>query len=216
MSSASSPKTYSQIGQDRYVIDTIFGGAKTDGFYVDVGAHDGTSFSNTCLLDRAYNWRGICVEPLPDTFAKLRAARPRATCVRCAAYDTDDQLVDFVKCGAGDFNTMFSGIREHITHGGTLANPSLPMGSVRTRTLTAILDEAQAPRHIDYLSIDTEGSELHVLRGIDFARYSFGFISVEHNFVEPRRAEMRAFLCARGYTFHRANQWDDDYKLSDL
>jgi hypothetical protein len=73
------------------------------------------------------------------------------------------------------------------------------------------MDERQMPSYIEYLSIDTEGSELEVLRGIDWSRYSFGYIGIEHNYIEPRRAEMRQLLEKQGYTHFRENEWDDDY-----
>ena len=60
---------------------------------------------------------------------------------------------------------------------------------------------------IDYLSIDTEGSELAILEGIDWSRYRFRCITVEHNFTEQRQG-IRKLLEAQGYR-HREQQWDD-------
>ena len=80
---------------------------------------------------------------------------------------------------------------------------------MRTKTLTEVMDEHKAPRYIDYLSLDTEGSELEVLKGIDFKKYIFGYITVEHNLKEPIRSEIREFLYSKGYVFSRWNRFDD-------
>jgi hypothetical protein len=80
-----------------------------------------------------------------------------------------------------------------------------------TVTLTDILDEQCAPNFVHFLSLDTEGSELAILRGIEFDRYTFGYICVEHNFSEPRRSEMRQLLEQKGYFYYRKNHCDDDY-----
>ena len=82
---------------------------------------------------------------------------------------------------------------------------------VRTKTLTTIMNENNAPTFIDYLSIDTEGSELKILEGIDFDKYTFGYINIEHNYVEPRRTQMRKKLLENGYKYLGENKFDDIY-----
>ena len=84
---------------------------------------------------------------------------------------------------------------------------------IETTTLTEILDEAKAPNFIEYLSIDTEGSEYEVLKGIDFEKYKFGFITIEHNFVEPKRTQIREYLTGKGYMLYKELLWDDCYVL---
>ena len=66
---------------------------------------------------------------------------------------------------------------------------------------------------IDYMSLDTEGSELKILQGIDFNKYKFKYINLEHNYVEPRRTQMRK-LENNGYTYKGSNKFDDDYVLN--
>jgi FkbM family methyltransferase len=189
----------SQIGQDVAVGEHF--GWRRGGYFVDVGASDGTTISNTLQLERELGWRGICVEPLPIAAWALRQAR-RCHCVEAAAFSAEG-VSSLAVCGE------LSGLAAYIDRwpealrGGRL--------DVRTRTLTSILREYEAPRYIEYLSIDTEGSELEVLRGIDWAWWSFGYITLEHNGIEPRRTEMRGFLEERGYRHLRENQWDDDY-----
>lgn len=81
---------------------------------------------------------------------------------------------------------------------------------LKTKTLTEILDESNAPKYIDYLSLDTEGTELEILKGLDFSKYVIGYISIEHNF-RPLRNELRNYLQKNGYIFSRWNRFDDEY-----
>ena len=83
---------------------------------------------------------------------------------------------------------------------------------VTTITLNDLLAEHNAPRHIDYLSVDTEGSELNILRAFDFERYRVDIITVEHN-LAPAREHIHALLAAKGFArkFGALSQWDDWY-----
>ena len=82
-----------------------------------------------------------------------------------------------------------------------------------SETLNNILIKYNAPNNIDFLSLDTEGSELEILKGVDLNKYKFGFIALEHNNVEPRRSEMRKYLESFGYKYLKENNWDDYYIL---
>lgn len=199
---------WSQLGQDVYALYTIHQGKK-DGYFVDVGAYDGKSFSNTYLLEKV-GWKGICVEPHPLEFKLMKKYRKKSIHVRAAVYSKSNLEFEFASAG------MLSGITSHIDCHTSVTSKATKMYKVKTKTLTDILNEAKAPKIIDFLSIDTEGSELHVLQGIDFEKYTFKYITIEHNFVEPRRTQMRSILESNGYLFHRQNQWDDDYIHASL
>ena len=82
---------------------------------------------------------------------------------------------------------------------------------VKTLTLFDLLEKANAPKFIDYLSIDTEGSEYEILKNFDFSKYTFGLIDVEHNFVEPRRSLIKNLLILNGYIYKGQNEFDDMY-----
>jgi FkbM family methyltransferase len=194
----------SQVETQQDIFVGEYFGWKRGGYFVDVGAFDGVNLSNTHQLEKVLGWTGICIEPLEQAFQQLRARR-KCICVQAAAYSKDAAL-SFCS------NDVLSGLEAHIDrHIETLAAPRI---TVRARTLKSILLEHGAPFEIDYLSIDTEGSEYEVLRGIDWKERRFGFISIEHNFVEPRRAVMRDFLTAHGYKRLRENNFDDDYIFS--
>ena len=74
-----------------------------------------------------------------------------------------------------------------------------------------ILEEAEAPFHIDYLSIDTEGNEYDILKSVNLNQYTFGVIDVEHNYEDVKRSNIRSLLESNGYTFYKENRWDDRY-----
>ena len=81
------PPYHGQYGQDQIFHEELFGGRK-GGVFVDVGAHDGVSFSNTLFFERELGWRGLCIEPIPEIFDDLAKNRS-AICVRaCVARKT--------------------------------------------------------------------------------------------------------------------------------
>lgn len=196
----------SQLGQDKYVIKDIYKN-KRGGFFVDVGASHGLKLSNTYLLEKDFGWNGICIEPNPNFFKKLVKNR-KARCLQYAAYSVGEQELEFTVAG------VLSGILEHIDYHKSATQNSII--KVKTKTLTKILDECKAPLFIEYLSLDTEGSELEVLKGVDFNKYTFGFITVEHNWVEPRRTDMKEFLVKNGYRFCCEVRHDDYYIHKNL
>ena len=67
-------KSFSQYGQDEFLDTFLFKNFK-DGFYVDIGAYDGITFSNTHRFNIFHNWNGINIEPLPAVFKKLKQNR---------------------------------------------------------------------------------------------------------------------------------------------
>jgi FkbM family methyltransferase len=199
--------TFSQLGQDLAVVQYYQN--KRDGFFVEIGASDGINLSNTYLLETKYNWRGICVEPIPSVFTKLCRNRPKSTCSNKAVYSESDKQVTFDIAHEAD---VLSGITCHIDKHAALVNKNKTQIMVTTITLNDLLTSCNAPLFIDYLSLDTEGSELEILKSVNLQKYTFGLIDVEHNHIEPRRSEIKTLLLANGYNYVRENAWDDCYK----
>jgi FkbM family methyltransferase len=198
----------SQLAQDLEVL--AFYNNKKDGFFIEVGASDGIKFSNTYLLEHQYNWKGICCEPIPNQFDQLVKNRPNSVCFNEAVYSQSGLTLTF---GVVDNNDLFSGIIDHLES--RLSNDKdNPIIQVQTISLLDVLNKANAPSFIEYMSLDTEGSELEILKNFDFNKYTFGLIDVEHNFIEPRRSEIRDLLLSNGYVYIGENKWDDRYKHS--
>jgi len=158
----------SQTGQDLWVIGEAFNEMK-NGYFIDIGAHDGILFSNTYILECRYAWNGICVEANPDSFIQLKKNR-RAVCVN-ACLDAAEGFVDFAKRG------VLGGI---ISPDMDNKEPeSYKIVQIKTQTLESLLRAQNAPHEIDYLSIDIEGAEERVLGNFNFKEYRFNCITIE-------------------------------------
>lgn len=201
----------SQLGQDLEVLR--FYKNKQNGFFVEVGASDGLEISNTYLLESQYNWKGVCFEPIPSRFERLLKNRVNSTCYNEAAYSESGRTLTFDISHVSD---LLSGISDHIDAHKPKVDSSKTTIQVQTISLLDALDRANAPSFIEYMSLDTEGSEFEILSTFDFEKYTFGLIDVEHNFIEPRRTDIRNLLSSKGYIYKGENQWDDMYKHSSV
>jgi FkbM family methyltransferase len=179
-------QSFSQHGQDVFVYETFFKNDPAKGYFVDVGAYDGLTFSNSLFFERHLGWSGMCVEPLPGAFKKLCESR-KAVCLNCAVADRDG-MDEFVDVDMPKYGKMYSGLRAEYDprHVDVLRSYALGLRIIRvpTRRLTVLLDE-QGVRKVDYLSIDTEGGESKILRSIDLERYDVRVISVENAYKDP-------------------------------
>ncbi len=177
----------SQDGQDKYLETNIFKGYK-NGFYVDVGAHDGISINNTLYFEKNNNWTGINIEPIKKVFEKLVINRPTNINLNCAVCNNDGET-DFL-CNIG-YTEMISGIKDNFDkrHFDRLQSENQEMGSttevikVKTKKLETILDENNI-KHINYLSIDVEGAEFEVIKSINFNKVFIDVIGFENNYYD--------------------------------
>lgn len=186
-----------QLGQDKWVARIL--GAKR--YFVDIGAADGVRLSNTYVLEKYLGWCGLCVEP-SDDFQTLRQVRNCLVDDSCVA--DSDAVVDF-QIDSDD--RIFSGIADSV---GLHAGRSSTIVRKKTIALTKLLDRYGCPQIIDYLSLDTEGSEYLILKNFDFQRYCFRLITVEHNFEEPKRANLFELLRLQGYS-RVLSVWHEDW-----
>jgi hypothetical protein len=197
-------KSYSQINQDIWVLEKT--NYKRNGYYIDIGCADGEKISNTFLLDKHYNWSGLAI----DINARNMIDR---TCnvFKGLVYD-EDKVVEFIKA---DFNLDFSGIKDHLTNIFRLKDKTKtsPIEKHQTIVTQKVFDAYNVPKYIDFLSLDVEGSELNVLKGIDFNKHIFKIIMIEHNFEQPSRDNIRKYLAERNYKYVTSNQWDDIYMV---
>ena len=193
----------SQINQDKFVLD--FYKHKRDGYFIEIGAYDGVTFSNTYVLEKDYGWTGILSEVIPSRFKDVLVNRPNCHNDNDAVYSKSNLKLTFDVAG------MLSGISQHIlAHKHEIKDIKTQI-TVNTITLTDLLIKYNAPAVIDYMSLDTEGSELEILKGLDFSRYTIGYIDVEHNYIQPMRNNIKSFLEMNGYKFLRENHFDDTY-----
>lgn len=202
----------SQYGQDKLVIDLLTG--KRNGFFLDTGASDGISSSNTDILERDFGWRGLCVDANTHFYEKLRRNRS-CVCLNACLYDSVADL-PFLEA-AGTLGGLFDAFkREQLEFALKHKDFTLdeegrpPLVTKRTMTIAAALELANAPPVIDYWSLDTEGTELLLLQSFPFDRYTFNVLTVEHN-NQPVQFEIRRFLEARGFAYVTSLFIDDCY-----
>jgi len=175
----------SQFGQDEYLETNIFKGLK-DGFFVDVGAHDGISINNTIYFEKNNNWTGINIEPIKKVFDRLVVNRPNSINLNCAVCNEDGET-EFL-CNTG-YTEMISGIKSTFDprHIMRLQRENQQQGSttelikVNTKRLETIFDEHKVS-HIHYLSIDVEGAEFEVIKSINFDKVFIDVIGFENNY----------------------------------
>ena len=158
------------------------------GFYVELGANDGVTQSNSLYFDRHRHWHGVLVEPSPHNFLKCRKRRGRTNRIYCAACVSFDYADEFVRMAYSNLMstslslaTDIADTRRHAKEGSVFLEPGeevFEFGAL-ARTLNSLLADAGAPRTIDFLSLDVEGAELEVLKGVDHQEYRFKFILVE-------------------------------------
>ena len=142
---------------------------KENGFFIELGANDGLSQSNTAFLEFSKKWKGILIEPSINKFNECKINRPNSTVLNYACV-SNDYKHDTIK---GDFfgHLMSSVNGERLHNYTTLTN-------VPAITLEKILDQFSI-KTIDLLSIDTEGYELEILKGLNISKYRPKYMLVE-------------------------------------
>ncbi len=205
--------TYSQYGQDE-IVDSILK-EKTNGVYVDIGAHDGVSFSNSYFFEEERDWTGVCFEPNPEVFKQLSASRMSSKDCHLvnAGVGIIDGTMSFCKCTGS--TEMLSGFidlydvrhLQRIDNEIALNGGSRELIDVKVVRLNEYLSGIGI-NHIDYLSIDTEGGEQEILESIDFSKISVSVVSVENNYGSPN---MRTYMESNGFRMHTVVSCDELY-----
>lgn len=188
---------------------------RANGYFVEFGATNGVAGSNSHMMEKFYGWSGILAEPARcwhDALARNRTATISHKCVWC---ETGARLLFRETCDAG-FSTL-----ETLTDKDRLAPRRIAADvyEVETITLEQLLADNDAPEVIEYLSIDTEGSEFDILENFDFDRHRPRVLTIEHNY-RPEREKMVALMQAQGYLRapSRVSAYDDwfvDLTLED-
>ena len=198
----------SQLGQDVFALSLL--GPSRSGFFVEFGATNGIDLSNTYLLESQFGWKGILCEPGAVWHKQLRKNRTATIDSRCV-FSESGRSLSFLETDIPELSTI-NGFGVSDEHSKTrLANRSY---EVETVSLLDLLKQHNAPTHIDFLSIDTEGSELEILSTFDFSKYTFGGICIEHNFT-PNRQKIQDLLVSKGYlqVYPELSQYDDWFVL---
>ena len=204
-------KSTSQLGQD--CVALVVSEFKRDGFFVEFGATNGIDLSNTYFLETEFNWNGILCEPAKfwkEELVENRGANLDFDCV----WSVTNGEIEFNEVDYKELSTIaeFSNSDMHIKD--RRYGKSYIVNSV---SLIDLLVRHNAPSVIDYLSIDTEGSEFEILSQFDFSRFSFRFVSCEHNYGSNREKIFQLMIC-HGYRriLVEHSEFDDWYVNESL
>ncbi len=158
----------SQIGQDKWVLEK--NKFKEGGYFIDIGASDGLYLSNTYVLEKRYGWKGICVEPAN----KIKDLKRNRECIietSCLFNKTGEEVEFQIDDEISGITNLFD--KAHERKGKII--------KLKTLSIRDLLKKHNTPKIIDYLSIDTEGSEYEILKCFPFKKYKVNLITVEHN-----------------------------------
>jgi len=211
--------------QDQW-LDNYFK-AKERGRFIDVGAHDGKTISNTWFFETQRGWDGVCVEPIKSVFDKLQAER-KAKCYNVAcSNESGKAMFTHVMKSDKDFGhpmNMLSGLTDltnqvdryrtdlslsRLTDAELIEQGYLRQIEVDVCTLQSLIEPIGT--HFDFCSIDTEGAELQVLQGIDFTKTRIEIFVIENN---TGSRDVEEYLKSKNYTLYHKISHDEIYRLN--
>ena len=199
----------SQLRQDLFALSEVE--FKKNGYFVDFGATNGLDISNTYLLETKFNWKGILVEPAFKWHTDLKKNRNVIIDTNCVWSETGKELL---------FNEVEDAELSRINNldefdKNEVYRKNFKQYKVLTISLNDLLDKYNSPKLIDYLSIDTEGSEIEILKNFNFDHYKFKVITCEHNY-SKNREKIYDLLTKNGYKrkFTKVSKFEDWYVLN--
>jgi FkbM family methyltransferase len=204
---------HSQYGQDKLVAETLLPGLR-NGVFVDIGAHDGVTLSNTLYFEEKLGWTGVAIEPNPAVFARLQKNRRCATVNAGVAKVTSRQKFRVVNGPA----EMLSGLvteydarhEERIAREVRERGGSMEEIEIYCWNFTELMHKHGITK-VDYLSIDVEGGEWAIVSGMDWSALPIRVVGVENNYNERR---VMQFLKKQGYRV--AHIAGDEFYVKDV
>lgn len=171
----------SELGQDYFA--ALAHQFSENGFFVEFGAADGVGHSNSFALEKVLGWDGLLAEPVRRYESSLRENRSADLCTKCVAARSGER-VTFYEREVATLSSVDQNIDSLLDE---KLNKIVNNYDVDTISLEDMLDEYNAPKVIQYMSIDTEGSEYDLLAAFNFDSYQINTLTVEHNFSKTRQ-----------------------------
>jgi FkbM family methyltransferase len=201
----------SELMQDIYVLSKSK--FKKKGVFIEIGACDGILSSNTYLLEKVFKWKGVLVEPAFYWHKRLKLNRKCSIETSCA-YSVSNEMINFNETYPKSLSSIsnFSFFDQHSIQRKLTAKKY----KVKTISLNDLFDKYQFKK-IDFLSIDTEGSEYEILKKFNFYKYQIKIICCEHNYTVNRNKIFK-LLNSKGYKreYENLSQYDDWYFKKSL
>ena len=198
----SGEKYYSQACQDCFLDRFIFSG-KEGGFFLDIGGNDPVNINNTYFFEKNRGWSGLAFEPMLEQREKWKTSR----ITECLPYALGEKDGEAEFCEYEDH--YMSGFSDEVNYGGKVK----ARWKVPVRRLAGILEE-RGIKHIDFVSLDVEGAEVEVLKGIDFSRVGIDCFTIENDKGASRERGIRDFMIEAGYRI-KAKLWLDEIWIKD-
>lgn len=190
-----------------------------NGFYIEIGAYDGITQSNTFYLERKKNWKGILIEPSKKVFDKCIKYRSNKNYFynrACVSFNYKNKYLKLNYSGLKTYSDKFlekKRIKDYISNPEILYGDRTYTYNVLAVTMNSLLSKSNAPKIIDFMSLDTEGAEFEILKGINFKKYKFRYLLIESNsFVK-----LKKFMKKNEYDFiKKFNENDFLFKFSTI
>lgn len=177
----------SESGQDLFAM--LANNSSEDMVFIEIGAFDGVTYSNSYLLEKSFNWTGILVECVPRNFREIKKSRD---CVAIFGA-VSDQDIPIIRVFESPAPNLSSTVKKESDTKWRVTSHSVPNYSLK-----AILEMGLAMGEIGFLSVDIEGAEHMVFKDIDLSRYAIKAICIEHNF-RPENLDLKKLMEAQGY-----------------
>ena len=206
----------SQLFQDLFVL--FIHEMKTHGTFLEFGATNGIELSNSLMLEREFSWTGVLVEPSPQWHPDLSTNRPDAVVLDSCIFTETGKQLDFFVSDAGVLSTLDE-FRESdastMPGNAKVRNQSGYHCKVTSISLNDVMLKYFGGNPIDFMSVDTEGSEFLILQEFDFNKYAPKVVTVEHNFSENQK-RLDDLFKDNGYVryFEKFTQFDAWYVLA--
>jgi len=171
-----------------------------DGFFVELGANNGIDQSNTLHFEKYKGWHGILIEPALNNYLeckKNRSIKTKIYCNACVAFDYSKKFVEIIYANLMSFPQGIESDVDAIEHKSAANITEVISFGATAKTLNSILKDANAPKIIDFLSLDVEGGEIEVLKGINHSDFKFKLMCIESRSFD----KLNEFLVSNGYEF---------------
>jgi FkbM family methyltransferase len=187
---------------------------KRSGIFIEFGACDGINISNTYYLEKYMGWTGILLEPAKSWHSEIKINRPN--CIidfRCVSNKSGDQ-VNFYE----NKEPALSSQKNNFFSKNSYKVKTISLNDVVVEYAEKLLKKSNEFNSIDFISIDTEGSEYEILKNFDFNKYAPKIIIVEHNFDPIKSKKLKKLMESNDYqnVFSELTAYDYFFVLRDV